>query len=194
VPALRSTGSRSDACRGERSRMGDEKMKNKKLQSGFTLAEMLVVLAIIAIMATAVFVIVKPAEDKGKIELTKATIELLCAALEQYHNFYNEFPDPNRTINATEYYGGSHDDPNKAERMSYRLSLCPDAVAILNQINPKMVKNTDKNADDIVEYIDAWGMEFWYEYSKPEKWNFPRITSAGPDRKFLTDDDITSKK
>jgi len=179
-------------------------MKNKKLQSGFTLAEMLVVLAIIAIMATAIFVVIKPAEDKGKIELTEATIELLCGAIEQYHNFYNSFPDPNGHLSTSGYFATGCDlsDPNNAEKLSYRLSLCPDAVAILNQINPKMVRNIDKNVDDIPEYIDAWGMEFRYEYDKKENWNFPVITSAGPDRKMYNtgadpdaaDDNITSRK
>ncbi|MHB0945679.1 MAG: type II secretion system protein [Sedimentisphaerales bacterium] len=170
-------------------------MNDKKRQFGFTLAEMLVALVIIALMAAAAYVLIKPADDKGKIELTKSTVELLCGAIEQYHNFYNEFPDPNSDIAG--YFStdcdGKYEDPNKAERLSYRLSLCPDSVAILNQINPKMVKNKD-NADDILEYIDAWGMEFWYEYVKDEEWNFPRITSAGPDKAFGTEDDITSRK
>ncbi|MFA6186311.1 MAG: prepilin-type N-terminal cleavage/methylation domain-containing protein [Phycisphaerae bacterium] len=172
-------------------------MKIKKQQLGITLVELIIVIAIIVIMAAAVYVVRKPAEDKGKIELTKSTIELLCGAIEQYNKFYNEFPDPNDVDNIPNYFSTDCDseaaDPNKAERLSYRLSLCPDAVAILNQINPKMVKNKN-NADDILEYIDAWGMEFRYEYTKPEKWNFPRITSAGPDGKFNTADDITSKK
>lgn len=161
---------------------------NNRINKGFTLAEMLVVIAIIALMAAAAYVIIKPAENKGNVESTKATIELLCAAIEQYHNFYNEFPDPNGNLISpgSGYYPNDIPtlDPNNAEKLSYRLSLCPDAVAILNQIDSKMVKNADKNVDDILEYIDAWGMEFRYEYDKEEEWNFPLITSAGPDKKF----------
>jgi len=171
-------------------------MKNKKLQSGFTLAEMLVALVIIALMAAAAYVLIKPAEDKGKIELTKATVELLCGALEQYHNFYNEFPDPNGNLVSpgSGYYPNDIPaDQNNVEKMYYRLSLCPDAVAILNQIDSKMVRN-ELPKNDYLEYVDAWGMEFRYEYDKDEEWNFPRITSAGPDKVFWTDDDIGSRK
>jgi prepilin-type N-terminal cleavage/methylation domain-containing protein len=177
-------------------------MKTKRNNYGVTLVELIIVIAIIAILAAAAYVVYKPADDMSKIEQTKATIELLCAAIEQYHNFYNEFPDPNGDMVSPGYYptGGFSPDPNKAERLSYRLSLCPEAQTILNQINSKMIKNdNDKN---YVEYIDAWGMEFKYEYDKDEKWNFPLITSAGPDMKFdntpedpnAAKDNITSRK
>ncbi|MFA6175202.1 MAG: type II secretion system protein [Phycisphaerae bacterium] len=150
-------------------------MKNKKLQFGFTLAEMLVALVIIALMAAAAYILIKPAEDKGKIESTKATIELLCGAIEQYHNFYNEFPDPNNDTRPAA-------DCNDTELVYYRLSLCPDSVAILNQIDSKMVRNYDN--DDYPEYVDAWGNAFKYEYRKNNEENFPLIISAGPDKKF----------
>jgi prepilin-type N-terminal cleavage/methylation domain-containing protein len=172
-----------------------KKMKTKKNKSGITLIELIVVVAIIAMMAAAVYVVRAPAEKKGNIELTQSTIELLCAALEQYHQFYNEFPDLNGTV-VSGYYTAECDngDPNNAEKLSYRLSLCPDAQKILNQINPRMMRDTD--TDGILEYIDGWGMEFNYEYIKDEneEWNFPLITSAGPDREFDTGDDITSRK
>lgn len=166
---------------------------NKKLVRAFTLAEMLVVVAIIAILAVGIFSVSNSVDKKTKIDQTKSTIELLCAAIEQYHHFYNEFPDPANSIAG--YFSLECDllDPNNAEKLSYRLSLCPEAKTILNQINPKMIKNTDK--DDILEYIDAWGMDFRYEYDKDEKWNFPLITSAGPDKDFATkEDNITSRK
>jgi prepilin-type N-terminal cleavage/methylation domain-containing protein len=174
-------------------------MKIKKQQSGVTLVELIMVIAIIAIMAAAVYFVRKPAEDKGKVELTKATIELLCAAVEQYHNFYNEFPDANDLDNIPGYFGNPPLTLTYEERWPYRLSLCPDAVTILNQINPKMRKN-DGNKN-YVEYIDAWGELLNYEYIKKnkEKDNFPLIRSSGPDKEFgkLNDpnsDDITSRK
>lgn len=172
--------------------------------------EILVTVAIIVILAAAMYVVRAPADKKANIELTKSTIELLCAALEQYHQFYNEFPDPN--ITTTGYYpadgkcGDNDPDENNAEELSYRLSLCPDAQMILNRINnmgsrdnkmtPRMVKDAD--ADGYPEYIDAWGMEFRYRYA--EGWNFPLITSAGPDMDFgdtdskYMEDNITSRK
>jgi prepilin-type N-terminal cleavage/methylation domain-containing protein len=178
---------------------------NKKLAGGLTLIELIIVVAIIAIMAAAVYVVRGPADKKANIELTKSTIELLCAALEQYHHFYNEFPDPNGNLSSPGYYpaGCGDSDPNNAEKLAYRLSLCPDAQVILNRINnmgsrdnkmtPRMVKDRAP-ADGYPEYVDAWGMEFRYQYDKDEKWNFPLITSAGPDREFDTGDDITSRK
>ncbi len=168
-------------------------MKDKTKQPGVTLIELIIVVAIIAIMAAAVYVVRKPADDKGKIELTKSTIELLCAAIEQYHHFYNEFPDPNNSTPG--YPAGCKWQEGERETVYYKLSLCPEAQAILNQINPKMIKNADN--DEYLEYIDAWGNEFDYDYDN----NFPLITSKGPDGKDRNDgkpeyddDNITSQK
>jgi prepilin-type N-terminal cleavage/methylation domain-containing protein len=48
-----------------------------------------------------------------------------------------------------------------------------------------------KTTITLIRLIDPWGTPLRYEYA-PGTMSFPRITSAGPDRKFDTTDDLRS--
>lgn len=169
-------------------------MKTKNKKSGVTLIELIIVVVIIMIMVTMVFVLRKPAEKRIGIEHTAATIELLSAAIEQYYDLYHKFPDPN---NKTTNEYPSDCNENGMEGLYYKLSLAPDAVKILNRIDTSMIKNDDSpggSKDNYLEYIDSWGKEFKYEYEKDKGYNFPIITSAGPDKDFNKEEDnITNR-
>jgi prepilin-type N-terminal cleavage/methylation domain-containing protein len=154
---------------------------------GLTLVEVLVAVVIIAILAAGLYSVGNYLETQSKIKLTKSTIEILSAAIEQYHDFYGRFPnDPNHPS-----------DPNLSmEQLYSQLSLAPDAKKILNQINfsagkkYSLIKDTDKDGNP--EIVDAWGTNLKYSYTSGD--NFPLVTSAGPDGIWNDDDDITSRE
>lgn len=69
-------------------------MKTRAYKTGFTLIEMVVVIAIIAILVSMVIRITKRIDDQGKERLTRETITLLGNALEQFRDFGYEYKDP----------------------------------------------------------------------------------------------------
>lgn len=156
-----------------------------------TLIEILVAVAIVAILAAGLYSVSNYVETQAKIKLTESTIEILTGALEQYYDFYGSFPDPNAT------YPAGCDLP--VEKLYYKLTLAPEAKKILNQIKPSLIVNVNTNespAKIFPEVVDAWGTAMKYDYIKNtvQQDNFPVITSAGPDKDFnKTDDNLTSR-
>ncbi len=68
-------------------------MKTRAYKTGFTLIEMIVVIAIIAILISMVVTIAKRIDDQSKERLTRETIALLGNALEQFRDFGYEYKD-----------------------------------------------------------------------------------------------------
>jgi prepilin-type N-terminal cleavage/methylation domain-containing protein len=172
----------------------------KTQQSGMTLIELMVSVLIVAILAAGLFAVGGYLDKQFKIKATEGTMQLLVTAIEQYHDFYKEFPYVNSTLTGSdEYPNNKYDnDGNDIERLYYKLTLAPDAKKILDQINRKYIKSSDDDKNP--EVVDAWGENFRYIYEKKINTNFPEIISAGPDKKFGADDpngaadDISSKK
>jgi len=70
-------------------------MKSGSIKSGFTLIEMVLVVAIIAILVLMVVGVAKRMDDQGKERLCKNTIALVGNALEQFRDFGYEYKDAN---------------------------------------------------------------------------------------------------
>lgn len=159
----------------------------KLRHTGLTLVEILVAIVIMAVLAAGLYSVSNYVEKQAKAKLTESTIEILCSALEQYHDFYGKFPD----ITVASDYPANCDG---IERLYYKLSLAPDAKNILNQINSSMIKNVDRNElpQIYLEIVDLWGTDFRYTYTSGS--NFPLIESAGPDKDFNTPADNISSK
>jgi prepilin-type N-terminal cleavage/methylation domain-containing protein len=66
-------------------------MKTHAYKTGFTLIEMIVVIAIIAILISMVVTIAKRIDDQSKERLTRDTIVLIGNALEQFRDFGYEY-------------------------------------------------------------------------------------------------------
>jgi len=107
------------------------------------------------------------------------------------------------------------DDYAVSECLYYFLYQCPTSRRIVDTIadsqktaldsdrNPRQAKyNRVANQEvtiTLIRLIDPWGSPFRYEFCRPTAtypsvptMSFPRITSAGPDRKFDTTDDLRS--
>ena len=211
---------------------------------GFTLVEMLIVIAVIVVLTALTVGIAKRVEDQGKERLTKATLGIIDAAMEQfadynykYNGFYaglkfpidcNGFSDAefqtgleaaiNVTCNGID--GTSNYDPNFSgiSIMYFLLNQVPECRETLRKIDSSLLTDKDKNKQrmyvvvdfglgdqqqPLVHIDDAWGKPLRYDYYNEEVplWhvdmrmrNFPLVTSAGPDKKFDTDDDITNEE
>lgn len=225
-------------------------MKRRKYNAGFTLVEMLIVVAIIALLATMVVGIASRIDTQSKENLARSTIAILTAALEQFHDYGYKYPSPysefefpldcndfdqsrfQTTLETTLglgpgtvlIQGGTHlPEYSGSEALYFFLSRVPECRATLDKIDGSMITNDDSNGNKLTividgkEYlllrvVDPWrergtttktGKTLRYDYyneNDPDlvrrnrnKRNFPVITSAGPDRKFDTTDDISSR-
>lgn len=75
----------------------------KKLQSGFTIIELLIVIAIIGILATLVLTNFQGAQAKGRDTVRKNDINSLYQKLEEYYNENGGYPDS--TLSAATFPG-----------------------------------------------------------------------------------------
>ena len=238
-------------------------MKTRKYKYGLSLVEMLIVIGVIALLASMVIGVVSHIDNQAKEKLTKSTLAILGAALEHFHDYeytyqnqiYAEFDfpldcndyyflnDPPGDLRITlisslgatdvQIYSGVHDPAYSGSEMLYFfLSQVPSIRKTLDKIDSSLITNLDSNgqpvniaitfppSDNIKSYsllriIDPWGTTLRYDYYMDwvdykaiypgaswddyigfidsNKRTFPVITSAGPDRYFGTDDDITNK-
>jgi len=142
-------------------------MKTCKYKIGFTLVEMVVVIAIVAVLATMVVGIAAHINSKKDQKRARRTIVLLSTALGQFHDYdfdYNKdsdytafgFPldcndfltdDIKKTLGDALGYGdvaisGAHDpDYSGNEVMYLLLSMVPASRATLEKIDKKLITN-----------------------------------------------------
>jgi len=211
-----------------------EAMKSYRDKTGFTLVEILVVVAIIAILATMVISLAARIETQGDERRTRNAFALLDAALGEFrdyeynygHSDYDGFDFPldcngftqpgleNTLENALGMNagdvvigGGTHDpDYSGIEALYFFLSRVPESRKTLAKIDSSLIISdgiieVDEKRYPLLRIIDPWGETLRYDYydeddlplDPDEARNFPVIISAGPDRIFGTDDDITSR-
>ncbi len=202
----------------------------QKTKCCFTLVEMLVVVAIVAILAAMVIGIASRIENMEKEKHCRSTLALLTTALAQFHEYGFNYKDPNYAaftfpldcngfdktpIEGTlgNALGGSVtiSDPNTSyagdEVMYLFLSMVPTSRETLAKIDRKMIAvrngtiTIGTRVYPLLRVVDPWGTTLRYDYydesdptPDPDKARtFPVITSAGPDKKFDTDDDVRSR-
>ena len=164
-------------------------MKSYKHKYGVTLVEMLVVVAIIALLATMVIGIATRIDNQSKERGLKNTFGLLEGALEEYYEYWGYFPEqPEKDFtNAAAH----------SEILYGALNSIPSSRQILDKISDSLIRNEygDPNTPEIYDPWKINSKEFRraIDYIYVSGNTFPVITSAGPDRNFDTPDDITSR-
>jgi len=150
-------------------------MKRRRYNAGFTLVEMLIVVAIIALLATMVVGLAARIDNQSKERGLKSTFTLLDGALQEYYDYWKAFPDPNKApylTHSAALYG--------------QLYSTPTSRKILEEISSKLIR------DNPPQIYDPWGTLLDYRYTPGD--NFPMLVSAGPDKSFVnTADNISSR-
>jgi type II secretory pathway pseudopilin PulG len=147
---------------------------------GLTLVEILVTVAIIAVLTTMVMTIVKRVDNQAKEKSLANTFAVLESALQEYYEYWNAFPDPNTPAYATH-----------SAALYGQLQATPTARSLLNKVDEAYIKN-HPSVPSTLQIHDPWGTVLDYRYVPSS--NFPELMSAGPDEKFSTADDISSRK
>jgi prepilin-type N-terminal cleavage/methylation domain-containing protein len=158
-------------------------MKRYKYKHGVTLVEILVVVAVIAILATMVIGIAARINDQSKEKGLESTFTLLESALQEYCEGTGKFPEqPEKNFaNAVIH----------SEYLYRELDLMPESRKILGRIAKSLVKNEYGTIDTSPEIYDPWETVMDYIYVPGD--NFPDLVSAGPDKIFGNADDISNK-
>jgi prepilin-type N-terminal cleavage/methylation domain-containing protein len=160
-------------------------MKTRKYEHGVTLVEMLIVAAVIAILATMVVGLATRMDSQAREKGVESIFALLAGALQEYHEFTDAFPEqPEKNFaNAAAH----------SEYLYDELHSVPSSRNILGKISDSLIKhNFDPGVvPPVPEIYDPWGTTLDYIYVLGDQ--FPVLLSAGPDRNFGTDDDMSNR-
>jgi type II secretory pathway pseudopilin PulG len=163
-----------------RHQIGNQTMKTYKNKPGLTLMEMVIVVGVVMLMSTIVIMLVGRIENQTKENQLKNIFGVLDSALQEYNEYWNSFPDPNKipyTTSSAALYG--------------QLYSTPSCRNIVEQIDQSFIRNSSSTAD-LSQIYDPWGTILKYKYTAGD--NFPELISAGPDKIFGTTDDVINKQ
>jgi type II secretory pathway pseudopilin PulG len=157
-------------------------MANVRHNVGLTLIEMLVVVGIIVLLAALAIVMALRIENQSKERAVANVFALLRSALQEYYEETSAFPSqPERNhSNAAAHIGLMHE----------QLDSMPASQRVLRQVSRAFVR-VDAGPPGVSRICDPWGTALDYFYGPDDQ--FPELTSAGPDKRFGTADDINSK-
>jgi type II secretory pathway pseudopilin PulG len=143
---------------------------------------MLVVVAIVAAAAGLVVTLTLRMSNQAKERDLASALALFKSALQEYHEVTGEYP-PQPELNYA----------NAAAHMQLlyeRLTAEPASRQVLSHLAGFPTKG-DPRGLDIAQVRDAWGTVLDYRYGPND--DLPELISAGPDRRFGTEDDISSR-
>ena len=172
-------------------------MKGYKHKIGATLVEILIVVAIIAILATMVVGIATRISNQSKEQLTKNTFALLNAALGQFRDYkYNGLGQALGTALGLAPGSISIDlpvhDPNYSgsEALYFFLNRVPTSRQTLRKIDDSLITNLSANKQSmeieidflgglkktfpLLRIIDPWGTTLHYDYYNEWDFNYAR--------------------
>lgn len=157
-------------------------MESGKYKHGATLVEILVVVAVIMVLAGLIAGIGMAIDSHSKEKAVKGTFSLIEAALQEYYDFTDTFPEPNVSENTI---------ARRSEMLYRELHRIPGSREVLGKISDKVIK--DKVRPDVYSIYDPWGTVLDYRYNSSAGDSFPKLISAGPDKAFRNGDDITNR-
>jgi prepilin-type N-terminal cleavage/methylation domain-containing protein len=220
---------------------------------GVTLVEILVVVGVIATLASMVIVATRRLDTQSKENTLANTFAVLESALGQFHEYEYTYSFPTGSVyagldlhfpldctdfsvldlravlqqalgaqsvaivNHADAKGREYVEYSGCEVLYFFLSQVPESAGALKGIGPALVTNTNGEGKPVQIVIDArpaapfsrivdpWGTTLRYRYYDVQpppaglspipatQKSFPILLSAGPDKKFGTADDISSR-
>jgi len=154
----------------------------KSSDSGFTLLELLTVIAIIAILATIIFGIGRRATESGKVARAKAELAALSNALDAYKRTYGDYPQTDDEARLLQSLMGKYGPLPTSAATAGRMLLESAKFTVAKPATPSVP--ADPLADPSAVLIDPWGQPYVYVYKVPAAgWTNPSFVlySIGPD-------------
>lgn len=172
-----------------RHRTRSQDLKSVVVRRGFTLTELLIVMAILVLLVSLIGPRLLGSKKKADINAVKTQIGMFQSALERYAVDMNKFPSSEEGLaalisrpglngsDASSTDSGTSDDA-PTESSSSESSAAPwDGPYLKTETLPS----------------DPWGKPYSYEFPPTHnKINLPDIWSFGPDGQENTDDDVVS--
>jgi len=153
--------------------------KKSAIRNGFSLVELLVAIAIIALLITIGVGVGQKVMTAGNVKVTEANMAIIMNAIEYYQELDTNGAYPDDT----------NDQPNRQSRDLYTALTADNEVqAKLASLPADAVESSSPG-----HFLDKFGKEIWYD-ATGGLGGTPLLTSAGPDGYFGTEDDIRSDK
>lgn len=133
--------------------------------SGFTLLELLAVIAIIAVLTGIVIGVGRRASEAGKVARAKAELAALSAALESYRRQYGDYPQTDTNAQALQALIGKLGPTRLALNPVGRAQLEAAKFTIALPAAPDTPVDPFANASAAL--LDPWGQPYRYVYKTP---------------------------
>jgi general secretion pathway protein G len=160
--------------------MSSRKARGISAPAGFTLLELLTVIAIIAILAGILIGVGRRASESGKNARAKAELLTIGSALEAYKHTYGDYPHTADGAVLLQSLLGKFGPAGVAT--TGRTFLETGKLVIALPANPTVAVDPTTNAT--AELMDPWGQPYVYVYRIPAaSWTNPSFVlySIGPD-------------
>jgi prepilin-type N-terminal cleavage/methylation domain-containing protein len=191
-----------------------------KAKNALTMMEILIVIAIVAMLAGGMLFVSNKAKSQADKQLVADTIALLDTALQQYYDYTRTYPlECQNTVQLQTATGGTvvniapdgtqvgnwHDDKfSSIEGMYFYLTKVPQSKQVIDKIatslaiadvsgnaTAKMAIRFPTDIKPLMRVIDPWKHPLEYQ---SRSGNFPLIKCYGPDGDPNTSDDIENRK
>ncbi|MFH1499448.1 MAG: prepilin-type N-terminal cleavage/methylation domain-containing protein, partial [Verrucomicrobiota bacterium] len=154
---------------------------------GFTLVELLTVIAIIGILSAITFGVVKGVNERAAIGQAKAELGTLAQALESYKRQYGDYPRAGNSATLTTAAAADNQSGRFLNALFGKLGPKGDPIngkMFLDASNFALASTTalptpGNNTVVANALLDPWGRHYLYAYS--EGWRKYALLSAGPD-------------